>query len=60
MKSAISRLPATGILLAQLRARWRAMRSSARAWLAGKLQFAALYELGHGFWNYFAGFRLRG
>jgi hypothetical protein len=40
MKSAISRLQATGILLAQLRARWRAMRSSARAWLVRKLQLA--------------------
>jgi hypothetical protein len=35
--------------VAQLRARQRAMRSNARAWLARKLQLATPYELGYGF-----------
>jgi hypothetical protein len=42
-------MQATGILLAQLRAQWRAMRGDARAWLAGKLRLATPYELGYGF-----------
>jgi hypothetical protein len=42
IESAISRMQATGIWLAQPGVRWRTMSRNAQAWLAGKFRLAAL------------------